>query len=52
MPSILKTPSHSAKLGRHGHDMSRRLLFTSSFGHLLPVMFDYLSPGDKIRINE
>lgn len=52
MPSILKTPSHSAKLGRHGHDMSRRLLFTSSVGHLLPVMFDYLSPGDKVRLNE
>ena len=52
MPSILKTPSHAAKLGRHGHDMSRRLLFTSSVGHLLPVMFDYLSPGDKVRINE
>ena len=52
MTSILKTPFHSAKLGRHGHDLSRRLLFTSSVGHLLPVMFDYLSPGDKVRINE
>ena len=52
MLSILKTPSHVAKLGRHGHDMSRRILFTSSVGHLLPVMFDFLSPGDKVRINE
>lgn len=52
MPSILKTPSHSARLGRHGHDLSRRLLFTSSVGHLLPVLFDYLSPGDKVRLNE
>lgn len=52
MASILKIPSHVARLGRHGHDLSRRLLFTSSVGHLLPVMFDYLSPGDRVRINE
>ena len=52
MASILKTPSHTARLGRHGHDLSRRLLFTSSVGQLLPVLFDYLSPGDKVRIND
>lgn len=32
--------------------MSRRVLFTSSVGHLLPVLFDYLSPGDKAVLNE
>lgn len=52
MPSILKTPSHKAQLGRHGHDLSRRLLFTSSVGHLIPVLFDYLSPGEKVRLND
>lgn len=28
--------------------MSRRVLFTSSVGHIIPVMFDFLSAGDKI----
>lgn len=44
-----KTQSR-ARLGKHGHDLSRRLCFTSSCGHLLPVLFDYLSPSDSINI--
>lgn len=52
MPSINRPPKHRARLGRTGHDLSRRILFTSSVGHLLPVLHDFLSPGDKIRINE
>lgn len=44
-----KTQSRS-RLGKHGHDLSRRLCFTSSCGHLLPVLFDYLSPSDSINI--
>lgn len=33
------------------HDLSHQLKFTSSVGMLLPVYFDLLSPGDKVRIN-
>ena len=51
MPNILKGPEYFARLGKHGHDLSRRVLFTSSTGQLLPVLYDYLSPGDRIRIN-
>lgn len=52
MPNILKSPKARARLGRHGHDLSRRVLFTSSCGQLLPVLHDILSPGESVRINE
>ena len=52
MPNILKSPKSRARLGRHGHDLSRRVLFTSSCGQLLPVLHDILSPGESVRINE
>lgn len=52
MASILTRPSHRAQLSRHGHDLSRRITFTSSIGQLLPVLTDYLSPGDKVMLNE
>lgn len=52
MASILKRPSHRAQLSRYGHDLSRRVTFTSSIGQLLPVLTDYLSPGDKVSLNE
>lgn len=48
MVSILKKPSRKARLPHYGHDMSRRVSFTSSVGHIIPVMFDFLSAGDKI----
>lgn len=48
MVSILRKPSRKARLPHYGHDMSRRVLFTSSVGHIIPVMFDFLSAGDKI----
>ena len=49
MANIKKTPSHKASLSYNGFDMSQRNLFTSSVGQLLPVYFDYLSPGEKIK---
>lgn len=52
MPNILKSPKSRARLGRNGHDLSRRVLFTSSCGQLLPVLHDILSPGESVRINE
>lgn len=50
MANILDNPAHRANLGRNGFDMSQRHPFTSSVGHLLPVYYDLLSPGDKIKI--
>lgn len=50
MSSILKKPSFKAHLPHYGHDMSRRVLFTSSVGHIIPVMFDYLDGGDTAYI--
>ena len=52
MPSILRNPNYRARLGRHGHDLSRRLMFTSSVGQLLPVLNDFLLKGDKVRLND
>ncbi len=45
-----KNRANSAKLGKHGHDLSNRLCFTSSVGHLLPVLYDVLNPGDTIDV--
>lgn len=51
MASIKRTPSHRARLSRNGHDLSHRTMFTSTSGQLLPVLYDFLSPGESIRIN-
>lgn len=48
MPNILKNPSFSAANGYNGFDMSKYLKFSSSVGHILPVYYDLLQPGDKI----
>ena len=47
---INKNLNHVAKLGRSSFDMSKDIKFTSSVGHLLPVYWDILNPGDKIKI--
>ena len=49
MANLFKSPKHKAALSYNGFDMSQRNLFTSSVGQLLPVYFDYLSPGEKIK---
>lgn len=51
MVSILKSPKTKARLSYNGFDLSKRVLFTSSVGQLLPVLYDYLSPSEKISIN-
>lgn len=48
MTNILKNPSFSAANGYNGFDMSKYLKFSSSVGHILPVYYDILQPGDKI----
>lgn len=50
MSSLLSNPSHRAKIGYNGFDMSNYLKFSSSVGQLLPVYFDILSPDDKVSI--
>lgn len=52
MANILKKPKHRARLPRQGHDLSRRINFTSSCGHLLPVFHDFLIAGDRVKIND
>ena len=47
---INKNLNHVAKLGRSSFDMSKDVKFTSSVGHLLPVYWDILNPGDKVKI--
>ena len=47
---INKNLNHVANLGRSSFDMSKDIKFTSSVGHLLPVYWDILNPGDKIKI--
>lgn len=50
MASILANPSHRANLGYNGFDMGHYLKFSSSVGQLIPVFYDYLSPGDKVNL--
>lgn len=48
--SILKSQNPRAKLSHYPHDLSSNYQFTSSFGHILPVMWDHLDPGDRVQI--
>lgn len=47
--SINDNPSFRAANSYRDFDMSQHLCFTSSVGQLLPVYYDVLNPGDKIR---
>lgn len=51
MDNINKNPQHHAQLSRNGFDMSMIRKFSSSVGMLLPVYWDYLLPGDKVKFN-
>lgn len=51
MNKELKNPSHIAKLPKFGHDMGQIFKFSSCVGHLLPVYYDDLQPGDKVRFS-
>lgn len=45
-------PTHKANLSKSGFDMSFNRKFTSSVGQLLPVLYDFLIAGDKVKISE
>ena len=51
MANIYSNPTHRAKIGYNGFDMSQLLKFTSTTGELLPVYYDFLQPGDKVSLN-
>lgn len=51
MPKELKNPRHSANLSKFGHDMSKIIKFSSNVGQLIPVYYDHLLPGDKVKFN-
>lgn len=48
MASPNKNPEYEAKLPRYGHDLSFDFGFTASTGMLLPIVHDFLNPGEKI----
>lgn len=51
MNRLLKNPSHVAQIGYNGFNMEQIVDFTSSTGMLLPIYFDILNPGDKVKCN-
>lgn len=48
MAKILSNPTHVAQKGYNSFPIRQRKQFSSTVGHLLPVYYDYLSPGDKV----
>ena len=49
MASIFSLDKQVAKLPKHGFPMNQPFDFTSSCGHLLPIYFDILNPGEKLK---
>lgn len=49
--SVLGRPTHISHLPKRGFNMSEDFKFTSSTGQLLPVMFDFLNPSERIKVN-
>lgn len=52
MEKLLKNPTYQNKSGYNGLDLSHVVDFTSSVGHIVPVMWDFLQPGDKVRLQD
>lgn len=51
MSNIFKKPAAKAKLSFNGFDLSRRRIFTSPCGMLLPIYKRFMSPGEKVKLN-
>ena len=49
--SVLGKPTAVAHLPKQGFNMSQKFKFTSAAGQLLPVYFDFLHPGEKVRFS-
>uniref|UniRef100_A0AAU8BC11 Major capsid protein n=1 Tax=Dulem virus 248 TaxID=3145725 RepID=A0AAU8BC11_9VIRU len=52
MSTMFKKQRHVAKLPKNVHDLSFHRSFTSGIGHILPVLYDFLSPGEKVILND
>lgn len=52
MADINSSPNAKVQKGYNGFDMDYSLRFSASTGMLLPVFYDFLYPGDKVRVNE
>lgn len=50
MANLLKPRSASSNPSYEGFDLSHKFDFTSSVGHMIPVYYDLLLPGDKVDI--
>lgn len=50
--TILQAPQHRARFGMRPKNMSHTLKFTSSVGQIIPCYYDFLYPGDKVRISD
>lgn len=51
MANLLKGRSASHNPSYEGYDLGHYTNFTSSVGHILPIHWDFLLPGDKIDIS-
>ncbi len=49
MNKILQDPVYRANLPKHGFPMEQSRKVTASFGQLLPVYYDILNAGEKVR---
>lgn len=52
MADINSSPKAKVQKGYNGFDMDYSLRFSASTGMLLPIFYDFLYPGDKVRVNE
>lgn len=52
MVDLRKNPAARANLNYHDFPMHQHVEFTSTVGQLLPVYFDWLDPGDKVRCSQ
>lgn len=50
MAKLFSNPTYKNQVGYNGFDMSHSLKFSTTTGELIPVLYDYLQPGDKITI--
>ena len=50
MQSVNQNPQFRANRKYYGHDLSQHVEFTSSVGHMLPVFYDVVNPGEKYNI--
>lgn len=50
MASPNKNPDFQAKLPRNGHDLSHDFAFTAAPGMILPIVTDFLQPGEKVSV--